>query len=210
MASSTLVLPCPLSPEKTVKRGSSATSARSTLRNWRSASDSMRNGATGTVLLNAHRHDDGFVAVVVALGGGLDDRGIEIAADAEDDLFVVERAEDVEEVLRVESDDDLGSRVIDGNFVEAVARFRALAGDAHRAGGDLELHAAGAIACGERDGPKGVRESGARQANGAVARLRDDLRVRRKLRVDELDREERPADRKKCVGSALVDRHLLR
>src|SRR2546423_7245823 len=122
MASSTLVLPWPLSPEKTVNRGRSKRSARSTLRNCRSATDSMRNAVAITVrrrtTSDAHRHDDGFVALVVALGRGLDDRGIEIAADAEDDLFVVDRAEHVEEVPRIEPDDDFGARVVDRDLVE--------------------------------------------------------------------------------------------
>src|SRR5262245_45634374 len=140
MASRTLVLPCPLSPENTVKRVSSARSARSMLRNCRSASDSMRNAPKGRPDLDAHRHDDRLVALVVALGRGLDDRGIEIAADAEDHLVVVERAEHVEEVPGVEADHDLGARVVDADLVEAVARFGALARDAHRTRGDLELH----------------------------------------------------------------------
>src|SRR3954463_3572930 len=101
MASRMLVLPCPLSPESTVKRGRSPMSARSTLRNCRSASDSMRKADTSR-RLNAHRHDHCFVALLVALGRRLDARRIEIAADTEDDLVVVERAEHIEEVPGVE------------------------------------------------------------------------------------------------------------
>src|SRR5258708_23386163 len=128
-----LILPCPLSPDRTVNRERSSKFARSTLRNWRSASDSMR--SAGTIWrprLDAHGHHDGFVALVVALARGLDHRWIEIASDAENDLLVVEGTEHVEKVLRVETDHHFGTRVVDTDLVETVARLGAFAGDAHR------------------------------------------------------------------------------
>ena len=47
--------------------------------------------------------------------------GIELAAEAELDLVLVERAEHVEEVLRVEADGHARARVLDRDLVEALA-----------------------------------------------------------------------------------------
>ena len=56
-----------------------------------------------------------------------DDGRIELAAEAELHLVLVERAEHVEEVLRVEADGHVRAGVLDGDLVEALAALRRLA-----------------------------------------------------------------------------------
>src|SRR5262245_680536 len=108
-----LVLPWPLSPLMTLNRGESRRSACARHRTCRMKSDSMRSAFRSPRGLNAHRHHDRLVASLVALRGRPQHRGIEIPADAENHLVVVHRAEHVEEVSRVEADDDVVAVVFD-------------------------------------------------------------------------------------------------
>ena len=64
----------------------------------------------------------------------------------------------------VEADGHARAGVVDGDLVEAVAALRDSARDAHRALRERELHAARALARGDRDGAERVGEGRARRA----------------------------------------------
>src|SRR6185437_17148708 len=99
MASRRLVLPWPLAPATTVRRGAGSRSRRSRLRRSRMRRRSRQSFARAAMpRSNAHGHDDGDVALLARLAAGAEHGGIELARDAEDHLLVVDGGEDVEEV----------------------------------------------------------------------------------------------------------------
>src|SRR5690606_41645976 len=92
---------------------------------------------------NPHRHDHGHVARAGALAAGLEQRRIQIPADAQDDLVVVDGREHVQEVARVEADRHLGAGVLARDLVEALAALGALRFEADRVAAEGQLHASG-------------------------------------------------------------------
>src|ERR1700722_8589803 len=202
MASSRLVLPCPLSPATTLNRGPSTTSAGARLRNPRAVIDSM---VSGGISSDAHGHHD---REELALPGRPDHRGIELAAQPQLHFLFVQRRENVEEVLRVEADGHVRPVDLDGDLVDPPAALRRLGGDAHGALDELQLHAPGALAGGDRYGAQGLGEGATGNAQDLLALRRDDLRVRRELRIDEPDGEGHAAALEEGAGAALRDLQL--
>src|SRR5690606_38765091 len=137
---------------------------------------------------DAHGHDDGEELLARWRGAarGAKYGGVQLPGEADLDLVGGDRREHVEEVLGVEPDAHRGAAELHRNLVEAVAALRRLARDAHGALGERQLHATGALAGGDRDRLERIREGGPRRAHDLVVGLRNDLRVRRKLCVDEL------------------------
>ena len=116
---------------------------------------------------DAHRHHDG--EELPSAPTGLHDGRIELAAEAELDLVFVERAEHVEEVLRVEADGQFGPAYSTGTS----SKPSPLSGDSLVIRivpfASAELHAAGALARGDRHGAQRVGER-ARAGRGRASR----------------------------------------
>src|ERR1019366_8695295 len=154
---------------------------------------------------DAHRHHD---REKLPRAGRLYDSGIELAAEPEHALVFVESAQHVEEVLGVEAYRHVGARVLDGNLVGALAAVGRLRGDPHRALGEPQLDAARTLARGDGHGTESLRELRARDAHELLALLRDHLRVRGELRVDEANRERHPGRLEERARAALRDLEL--
>src|SRR3990172_9150702 len=138
MASSRLVLPWPLSPESTLKRGEGSSVSGARLRNawsWRA-----RRSKSGGARSDAHRHDD--AEVVRSLGRPHDAR-IELAAQLQADLLGRHLPEEVAEVLGVEADAERRAGVADLEFLLDLAELRVVAGDLEGTLADAELDPAG-------------------------------------------------------------------
>src|SRR5262245_54461875 len=85
---------------------------------------------------DAHRHDHGDV---IRRAVWTHDDGVELSADADLDPLLVEAAEHVEEVPRVEPDGDIRAVVVHGDLVEAFTAVGALAREPHRPAGERQL-----------------------------------------------------------------------
>src|SRR5689334_15255279 len=115
----------------TFRREAGKSSSAVRFRSPRIVSFSKRSGLVTRVRRrrpsDAHRHDHGHVREVRARRAGPDYGWVELAADADLDLVVRDRAQYVEEVARVEADGELGTRVVHGELVEAFAALGAFA-----------------------------------------------------------------------------------
>src|ERR1019366_4042452 len=154
---------------------------------------------------DTHRHHS---REELTRAGRLDDRGVELAAEAELHFVFVERAEDIKEILGVEADGHVGPRVLDGYLVGPFTAVGRLGGDPHRALGQPELHATGALARRHGHCAKCLGERGTRHPHELLALLRNDLRVRRKLSVDQAHRERHSRGLEERARAALGDLEL--
>src|SRR3954467_13754118 len=103
----------------TLKRGPNATSMARRFRNPRTESVAIERGRTAS---DAHGHHDREKISVLSFfrcAAGPKHGRIELAAEAERDFVVRQRTEDVQEVLGVETDGDVGASVVDRQLVEA-------------------------------------------------------------------------------------------
>src|SRR5262245_39291023 len=125
MASRTLVLPCPLSPYRTLKRGCGCHFTRRKLRNpsaamaWNSkeVSRPRRRGS------EPHRHDDAQVVLPrpALLRPGPQHAGVELAGQLELDFLAVHLAQEIDQVVGVEPDGEVAAVVADVEFLLALA-----------------------------------------------------------------------------------------
>src|SRR5690606_2389409 len=93
MASSRLLLPWPLSPKKTLKRGPGERSRSARLRKPRTRSRSTR---SADMPLDAHRHHDADEARR-RVADRLENARIELARELQRDLVLAQRSEHVEQ-----------------------------------------------------------------------------------------------------------------
>src|SRR3970282_2184756 len=111
MLSSRLVLPCPLSPEKTWKRGAGSSSSgarlrtlrrcRARTRNQPSAEGKGKGRGKGNEALDAHGHHD---AGVLLARDRTEQARVELALELEGDLVGGHGGEEIDHVAGVEAD----------------------------------------------------------------------------------------------------------
>src|SRR5690606_10320058 len=155
MASSRLLLPWPLSPKKTLKRGPGERSRSARLRKPRTRSRSTR---SADMPLDAHRHHDADEARR-RVADRLENARIELARELQRDLVLAQRSEHVEQVARVEADRHRVARVVDVELLAALADLRALADDAQQARLHHEADAAALVARDEADAPQRLHQA---------------------------------------------------
>src|ERR1700685_663498 len=90
------------------------------------------------------------------------DHRVELTAETELDLFVVERAQYVEKILGVETDRHGRTAVIHRDLIEPVSRVGRFRADSHRPLAHGQLDASGALAGCNRHSAQRVGKRGAR------------------------------------------------
>src|SRR4051794_38867712 len=199
MASRTLVLPWPLSPHSTLKRGCGSIKTSARLRNWRASRAWMRTGGPARGgrrrgRSDAHRHDDADVAAALGALGGAHQPRVELAVELELDLVAFHLAEELDEVLGVEADRERRAVVADVEALVRLAQVRVVARHLELALVDAELDAPGLVRRHDRDALERLERRQPRRDDDLLVLLRDDLVVGRELGVDQLDRQRRVRD----------------
>src|ERR1700730_13218885 len=137
MASKRLVLPWPLSPDRTLKRGWGVMATWSRFRKLSIAR--ARTCKTGDSEPHGHDHAQVVVAGAGVLIHRANHTGVELAVELQADLRGVDLAEENDDVVGVEADGDVAALVVDVELLLGLAEVGVVGLDAQRALGEGQL-----------------------------------------------------------------------